>query len=47
MKVSQELEEGRGWLYKAKEEETGGYLLCRYQITEIVKREAIRLEQRF
>lgn len=46
MKVSEELEEGRGWIYKAKEE-TGGYLLCRYQITEIVKREAVRLEQRF
>ncbi|KAA8570226.1 hypothetical protein EYC84_002542 [Monilinia fructicola] len=47
-KVTQDLEEGRGWIYNAKDG-NGGYLKDRYssQIAEIVKREAVRLGKQF
>ncbi|KAB8299017.1 hypothetical protein EYC80_001149 [Monilinia laxa] len=47
-KATQDLEEGRGWIYNAKDV-NGAYLKDRYasQIAEIVKREAIRLGEQF
>ncbi|KAI9640496.1 hypothetical protein NHQ30_011242 [Ciborinia camelliae] len=47
-KATQDLEEGRGWIHNAKEN-NGGYLKDRFpsQFADIVKREAVRLGQQF